>query len=120
MSEESEPYFVKKQKNDYSFYLVVDKSFCPPNRFLNQIEQAILGGVSIVQLRENGVGSLEFYNLAKEVSSVLKNHRSIVGRKIPFIINGRLDIALTVLVAMGCISVKMICLLIFVAVLGVL
>jgi Thiamine monophosphate synthase len=96
MSEEPEPYFVKKQEIDYSLYLVADRSFCPPDRFLNQIEQAVLGGVSIVQLREENAGSLEFYNLAKQVSALLKNHRSTVGRKIPFLINGRLDIALAV------------------------
>jgi Thiamine monophosphate synthase len=31
--------------------------------------------------------------LAKEVSALLKNHRSTVGRKIPFLISVRLDIA---------------------------
>ena len=96
MTEDPEQYFVKKQKTDYSLYLVTDRSFCPPDRFLHQIEQAVLGGVSIVQLREKNIGSLEFYILAKEVSALLKNHRSTVGRKIPFLINDRLDIALAV------------------------
>ena len=96
MTEEPEQYFVKKQKIDYSLYLVTDRSFCSPDRFLHQIKQAVLGGVSIVQLREKNIGSLEFYTLAKEVSTLLKNHRSTAGRKIPFLINDRLDIALAV------------------------
>jgi thiamine-phosphate pyrophosphorylase len=96
MTEDPEQYFVKKQKTDYSLYLVTDRSFCPPDLFLHQIEQAVLGGVSIVQLREQNISSFEFYTLAKEVSDLLKNHRSTAGRKIPFLINDRLDIALAV------------------------
>ena len=96
MTEEPEHYFTKKPRTDYSLYLVADSSSCPPDRFLHQIEQAVLGGVSIVQLRGENIGSLEFYNLAKEVSAFLKNHRNTTGRKIPFIIYDRLDIALAV------------------------
>lgn len=99
MTEERAEYFVKKkdkQKPDYSLYLVADRSFCPPDKFLHQIEQAVLGGVSVVQLREKDVSSLEFYNRAAEVSDLLKMMRSTKGLKVPFLINGRLDIALSV------------------------
>ncbi|MBZ3934927.1 thiamine phosphate synthase [Methanimicrococcus blatticola] len=100
MTEETAEYMaskkLKKQKIDYSLYLVTDRSFCPPDKFLHQIEQAVLGGVSIVQLREKDASSLEFYNRAVEVSNLLKNMCSVSGLKIPFLINDRLDIALAV------------------------
>ncbi len=42
MTEEPAEYMAskkqKKQKIDYSLYLVTDRSFCPPDKFLNQIE----------------------------------------------------------------------------------
>ncbi|MDL2261690.1 thiamine phosphate synthase [Methanimicrococcus sp. OttesenSCG-928-J09] len=96
MMEEKAQYSVQKSKTDYSLYLVTDRSFCPPDKFLHQIEQAVLGGVSIVQLREKDASSLEFYNRAVEVSGLLKKMRSVSGRKVPFLINDRLDIALAV------------------------
>lgn len=102
MTEEPAEYMAskkqKKQKMDYSLYLVTDRSFCPPDKFLHQIEQAVLGGVSIVQLREKEATSLEFYERAVEVSDLLKTMRITSGLKVPFLINDRLDIAL----AMDC------------------
>ncbi|MDR2943490.1 MAG: thiamine phosphate synthase [Methanosarcinales archaeon] len=100
MTEEPAEYMASekrsKPKIDYSLYLVTDRTFCPPGKFLHQIEQAVLGGVSIVQLREKDASSLEFYNRAAEVSDLLKTMRSTSGLKIPFLINDRLDIALAV------------------------
>lgn len=96
MTEEQAQYLIQKQKTDYSLYLVTDRSFCAPDKFLHQIEQSVLGGVSIVQLREKDASSLEFYNRAVEVSDMLKKMRSTSGCKIPFLINDRLDISLAV------------------------
>lgn len=96
MKEEPSRYDIDKKPVDYSLYLVTDRSFCPPGKFLYQIEQAVFGGVSIVQLREKDASSLEFYTYAREISALLKNMRSTSGRKIPFLINDRLDIAMAV------------------------
>jgi thiamine-phosphate pyrophosphorylase len=54
------------------------------------VEQAILGGVTIVQLREKDISTLEFYNTAIRVKSVTDKYN------IPLIINDRLDIAMAV------------------------
>ncbi len=54
------------------------------------VEQAILGGCTMVQLREKKISSKDFYNLAKEVKQVTDKHH------IPLIINDRMDIALAV------------------------
>lgn len=54
------------------------------------VEQAILGGCTMVQLREKKISSKDFYNLAKEVKQVTDKYH------IPLIINDRMDIALAV------------------------
>jgi len=98
MTEDRTEYLTRKKQDlvDYSLYLVTDRSFCPPDKFLYQIKQAVLGGVTVVQLREKNASSLEFYNDAIEISKLLKNTAGANGRKTPFLINDRLDIALAV------------------------
>lgn len=101
MTEEPAEYIVRKKKETanpslYSLYLVTDRSFCPPDLFLSQIKDAISGGVSIVQLREKEMSSRDFYNSAVSLSDLLKSVHIDTGKKIPLIINDRLDIALAV------------------------
>lgn len=81
---------MNKQKVDYSLYLVTDRSLTLGRDLLFIIEEAILGGVTVVQLREKSCSSREFYDIAKEVSQLTKKYG------IPLIINDRLDIALAV------------------------
>ena len=54
------------------------------------VEQAILGGCTLIQLREKDCSSREFYQTACAVKSVTDHHG------VPLIINDRLDIALAV------------------------
>lgn len=54
------------------------------------VEQAILGGCTVVQLREKNITSLNFYNLAMEIKRVTDRYN------LPLIINDRIDIALSV------------------------
>lgn len=54
------------------------------------VERGILGGCSIIQLREKETGSREFYEMAKCVKEVTDRHG------VPLIINDRVDIALAV------------------------
>ncbi len=79
-----------KQQIDYSIYLVTDREILGNRNHLKSIEEAILGGVTLVQLREKSISSLEFYNLATKVKTVTDHYN------IPLIINDRLDIALSV------------------------
>ena len=78
-----------KNKIDYSLYLVTDRELCR-GEFLEFIESAIKGGVSVVQLREKDASSAEFYNMALELRKLTSSYC------VPFIINDRLDIALAV------------------------
>lgn len=74
---------------DLSLYLVTDKSD-DVDRFLNTIEEAIKGGVSIVQIREKTAETLDFYNLALRVKEITAKYN------IPLIINDRVDVALAI------------------------
>ena len=55
---------------DYSVYLVTDRDLLKGRKLTEVIEEAILGGTSIVQLREKYASSFEFYEVAKEVKKI--------------------------------------------------
>lgn len=74
---------------DLSLYLVTDKSD-DVEKFLMTIEEAIKGGVSVVQIREKTADTLDFYNLALKVKEITEKHN------VPLIINDRVDVALAV------------------------
>ena len=74
---------------DLSLYLVTDKSD-DVEKFLKTIEEAIKGGVSVVQIREKTADTLDFYNLALKVKKITEKH------DVPLIINDRVDVALAV------------------------
>lgn len=75
---------------DYSLYLVTDRDLLKGRELTKVIEEAILGGTSIVQLREKYASSLEFYEIAKEVKKITDKYN------VPLIINDRIDIALAI------------------------
>lgn len=75
---------------NYSLYLVSDRSILKGRDLIKSLEEAIQGGVTLIQLREKDVTSLEFYELAIKVKKLTSKHN------IPLIINDRLDIALAV------------------------
>ncbi len=81
---------MSKLNVDYSLYLVTDRELTLNRDLLFVIEEAIQGGVSIIQLREKNCSSREFYDIAVKVAKITKKHN------IPLIINDRLDIALAV------------------------
>ena len=72
-----------------SLYLVTN-DIGDEEKFLNIIEDAIKGGVTIVQLREKTADTLDFYNLAQKVKDITLKY------DVPLIINDRVDIALAV------------------------
>jgi thiamine-phosphate pyrophosphorylase len=74
---------------DLSLYLVTDNSE-DEKKFLKTIEEAINGGVSVVQIREKTADTLEFYNLALKVKEITTKYN------VPLIINDRVDIALAI------------------------
>ena len=79
-----------KPKIDYSLYLVTDREIMTLDSIEECVERAILGGCTVVQLREKTASSREFYQIA------LKLREITAQLGIPFIINERADIALAV------------------------
>ncbi|MBZ9570027.1 thiamine phosphate synthase [Methanobrevibacter sp. TMH8] len=75
---------------DYSLYLVTNRAGKTEEEFITTIEQAILGGVTVVQLREKDLSTGKFYRLASKVKELTSKY------DIPLIINDRLDIALAI------------------------
>lgn len=71
---------------DYTLYLCTDSGLMSCNTVEESVELAILGGCSIVQLREKNASSLELFQLAKRVKQVTDKYN------VPLIINDRLDI----------------------------
>ena len=77
-------------KPDYSLYLVTDRMLMRTKTLGEAVEQAVIGGCTIVQLREKEILSLDFYVLASEMKKITDRYG------IPLIINDRIDIAMAV------------------------
>ncbi|WP_033827087.1 thiamine phosphate synthase [Bacillus andreraoultii] len=76
-------------KLDLRLYLVTDE-LIPFETLLFKVEEAIKGGVTIVQLREKQANGKTFYEKAIKLKKLLDQYN------IPLIINDRVDIALAV------------------------
>ncbi|KAK4178462.1 putative thiamine biosynthetic bifunctional enzyme [Triangularia setosa] len=84
-----------KPKVDYSLYLVTDSTpavLKDPLQFFNVVEQALSGGVTIVQLREKTADTGELISIAKKLHELTRKYG------VPLLINDRVDVAL----AVGC------------------
>ncbi|OLL24497.1 putative thiamine biosynthetic bifunctional enzyme [Neolecta irregularis DAH-3] len=76
---------------DYTLYLVASQSFLPPGvDLLTQIQYALEGGITVLQLREKEITTAAFVRLAKQVLALAK------GYNVPLIINDRVDVMLAV------------------------
>lgn len=80
-------------KPDYSLTLVTDRLRMSTDTLENAVEQALIGGCTMIQLREKSCSSREFYQLARSIKAVTDKYRT------PLIINDRIDIALAVIAA---------------------
>lgn len=76
-----------KNNIDYSLYLVTDRDVLGDTDIYTGVEEAIKGGVTLVQLREKSLSTLEFYNIAVKIKIITDKY------KVPLIINDRIDIA---------------------------
>lgn len=76
------------KKIDWSLYLVADTEFAAGKDLLPRIREAVLGGVTVVQLRAKDLGTRDFLELASRISEQLGK----LG--VPFLINDRVDISL--------------------------
>ena len=78
-------------KADFGLMLVTDRVLSGGRSAEKIIEAAVSGGVTIVQLREKEATTREFVALGRRMAEILRP------RRIPLIINDRVDVALAVL-----------------------
>ena len=76
-----------KKDINYKLYLVTDRRFIGARDLGECVKEAILGGATMVQLREKNVSSREFYQIARELKKITTQGH------VPLFINDRLDIA---------------------------
>lgn len=76
------------KKSDPYLYLVTDRSLSGGRPLAFIVEQAVQGGVAMVQLREKNCPVPEFIRMALRLKQLLKPYR------VPLIINDRLDVAM--------------------------
>lgn len=75
-------------KFDLSLYLVTDRDLSMGRSLEEIVEEAVKGGITMLQLREKNTSTADFYKIACSLKDLLKGHN------IPLIINDRLDIAI--------------------------
>ena len=75
-------------KFPYRLYLVLSESDCTNSSYLDVAEQAIAGGVDIIQLREKSANTAQFLEKAMRLQDRLSKY------DVPLIINDNLDVAL--------------------------
>ena len=73
---------------DLTLYLVTDSTYHTEESFLHTVEEACIGGATIVQLREKSGSSRDYLNQALKVKEITDRYH------IPLIIDDRIDIAL--------------------------
>ena len=79
---------MKCDKNMMLLYAVTDRAWTKEQSLYMQVEAALKGGVTCVQLREKELSEDEFLKEAIEISALCKKYN------VPFIINDNVDIAI--------------------------
>lgn len=77
-------------KFDSSMYFITDSSTYSEDEFLYRVEQALSGGVTLLQLREKDKTTREYIELAEKVHNITTKYN------VPLIIDDRVDVAIAV------------------------
>ena len=78
------------RKIDTTLYFITDSTFCGEEEFLRRVEDALRGGVTLLQLREKNKTTRKYIDLAEKV------HALTVKYNVPLIIDDRIDVAMAV------------------------
>lgn len=81
---------MKFDRKSMLLYAVTDRAWLNGKTLSEQVEQAILGGTTFVQLREKNVTEEEFIHIAEQVKAVTDRY------SVPFVINDNIEVALKV------------------------
>lgn len=79
---------MKLSKDDLLLYAITDRRNLDKKMFFEKIEEALQGGVTILQLREKELDEDSFINEAIEVKNICRKHG------VPLIINDNVNVAL--------------------------
>ena len=79
---------MRLDKKDMVLYAVTDRHWLNGESLYSQVEKALKGGATFIQLREKNLGEEEFLAEAKEIARLCKSYH------VPFVINDNVDIAL--------------------------
>lgn len=77
-------------KFDPSLYFITDSTNFSEEEFLFRVEQALMGGATLLQLREKDRTTREYMELAEKVHIIAKRYG------VPLIIDDRVDVALAI------------------------
>ena len=78
------------KKFDSSLYFITDSTNYDEEEFLFRVEEALVGGVTLMQLREKDKTTREYILLAEKVHTLTKKYN------VPLIIDDRVDVALAI------------------------
>ena len=78
------------KKFDPSLYFITDSTNYTEDEFLFRVEQALKGGVTLLQLREKNKSTREYIELAEKVHTIAMRYN------VPLIIDDRVDVALAI------------------------
>lgn len=81
---------MKFAKEDLLLYAVTDRHWLKDETLENQVEKALQGGATFLQLREKSLDDDIFLAEAKEIQTLCKKYQ------VPFVINDNVDIALAI------------------------
>lgn len=81
---------MKCDKKDLLLYAVTDRSWLNGETLYSQVEKALRGGATFIQLREKKLSEAEFLKEAEEMKGLCERYR------VPFVINDNVDIALAI------------------------
>lgn len=71
-------------------YFITDSTNYSEEEFLYRVEQALMGGITLLQLREKDKSTREYIDLAEKVHTLTKKYN------VPLIIDDRVDVALAI------------------------
>jgi len=81
---------MNSDKEDLLLYAVTDRAWLNGDTLYNQVEKALKGGATFVQLREKVLDQDTFLTMAKEIKELCRKYQ------VPFVINDNVDIAIAI------------------------
>jgi thiamine-phosphate pyrophosphorylase len=82
------PVMFSQRPIDFSVYLVTDRPLAGGRSLVDVVRDAVMGGVTVVQVREKDASVREYLSILRDVKAVLDP------LSVPLVVNDRVDVAL--------------------------